>query len=130
MFTHYSSNPHFGIAKSDYAGSRCYARKSSAIYSPTETILILENARRNSFAVNYPQLAAFRHGGDKDTRVVTNGSPDYPFDKTGAKCGVAFFDGHVGGKNYNDMRFEKESKTGMVQALYFGYFQEQGASLL
>ena len=130
MFTHYSSNPFFGIANSDFTGSKYYARKVSAVYYPSEAILILENIRRNGYAVNYPQYAAFRHGGSGDPRVVTGGSAPIPEDKTGPVCNTAFFDGHVGKKTYSDLRFEKPCKTGLVQALYYGFYQEQGASLL
>ena len=129
-FTHYSSNPFFGIAKSDFTGPQYYARKSSAVYYASETIMIIESIRRNAFAVNYPQYAAFRHGGSKDPRVVVTGSIPSPEDTTGAMCNIAFFDGHVGKKNYHGMRYERESKEGPVQALHYGFYENQGSPML
>ena len=130
MFTHYSSNPFFGISNSSFTGSQYYARKTSAVYYPSEAILILENIRRGGYAVNYPQYAAFRHGAEGDTRVVVSGSVPIPVDKTGPLCSIAFFDGHVGSKTYSGIRFERLCKTGLVQALHYGFYQDQGASLL
>ena len=128
-YTHYSGNPHLGIKGKSFTDDKYKSRKLSAIFHPSETIMFIENIRRDSANVNYPQFVAFRHGGTVDTRVYSGSGAVYPDDRT-AGGAIAFIDGHVGKKCYEEITTNRVNRAGQsVNALQYGFHHEQGVSL-
>ena len=129
-YTHYSSNPYLGIKGTSYTDDKYKSRKLSAVFYASETVMFVENIRRDNAVVNHPQFVAFRHGGTVDTRIYTSTSGAiYPDDRT-APGFIAFIDGHVGKKCYEEIITNRVNRAGQsVNALQYGFHHEQGVSL-
>jgi len=129
-YTHYSSNPYLGIKGKSYTDNKYKSRKLSSVFYASETVMFIENIRRDNAVVNYPQFVAFRHGGSVDTRIYSSTSGAiYPDDRT-APGAIAFIDGHVGKKCYEEIINKRTNRAGQsVDALQYGFHHEQGVSL-
>jgi prepilin-type N-terminal cleavage/methylation domain-containing protein len=129
-YTHYSSNPYLGIKGKSYTDDKYKSRKLSSVFHASETVMFIENIRRDNAVVNYPQFVAFRHGGSVDARVYSSTSGAiYPDDRT-APGTIAFIDGHVGKKCYEEIITKRTNRAGQsVDALQYGFHHEQGVSL-
>lgn len=107
FYTHYAINSRIaGIASWGSTNENYYRRKVTAITGPSIAILASDNIRKNDMHVNYPAFPAYRHGGT-DPR-------NNPVDLTGVAAlkgyaNVAYMDGHINKKKYNDLNYPSVS---------------------
>jgi prepilin-type processing-associated H-X9-DG protein len=100
-YTHYGTNSVLtGVAGWGATMDKYYRRKISALTSPTIAIFATDAIRMNQPHVNYPNFAAYRHGGS-DPR-------HNPTDSTGTaglkgRTNIIYMDGHVEAKQYYEM---------------------------
>ena len=120
--THYSSNPYLGSKAFFSSGSNMtYSRKKiPLVYAPSETLMFVENIRRQSNESNYSKFCAFRHGSG-DPRIITGGGtqPDPP---PTSLCNVAYVDGHTAKLTQPKMDKNRRNRANeSVTALKYGF---------
>lgn len=112
--THYAVNSRLcGIIQFGTTNTNYYRRRLNAVTRASEAIFAADNIRKNVEHVNYPQFAAFRHGG-ADHR-------HNPVDATGitvlkGASNILYMDGHV----------EKKWVVGLTDKSPSQYYYELG----
>ena len=100
-YTHYGTNSILtGVATWGATMDKYYRRKISALTSPTIAVFATDAIRMNQCHVNYPNFAAYRHGGADPRHNPTNGAGTAILK---GRTNIIYMDGHVGAKQYREM---------------------------
>jgi prepilin-type N-terminal cleavage/methylation domain-containing protein/prepilin-type processing-associated H-X9-DG protein len=98
-YTHYATNSVLtGLAGWGATMDKYYRRKISVLTSPAIAIFAADSIRMNQPHVNYPDYAAYRHGGTDSRHNPGAGVPG-----SKGRTNIIYMDGHVEAKQYYEM---------------------------